>query len=96
MTDYTAYTRTATNAVAEGLQQAKDINLASLEVLQNLTSVMVPLGVSILPQSDKLVPAIDSMVERTFATVVKVVDAQYKFGATALDQLGAAAASASS
>jgi ABC-type branched-subunit amino acid transport system substrate-binding protein len=96
MTDYTAYSRTATTAIAEGLQQAKDINLATLEVLQNLTSVLVPLSVSMLPKSEKLVPAIDTVVDRTFATIVKVVDAQYKLGATALDQLGAAAASASS
>jgi hypothetical protein len=93
MTDYTTYTRSATTAVAEGLQQAKEINLATLEVLQNLTSVLVPLSVSMLPKSEKLVPAIDTVVERTFATIVKLVDSQYKFGATALDQLGAVAAS---
>jgi ABC-type branched-subunit amino acid transport system substrate-binding protein len=93
MTDYTAYTRNATTAVAEGLEQAKDINLATLEVIQNLTSVLVPLSVSMLPKSDKLVPAIDNVVDRTFSTVVKLVDSQYKFGATVLDQLGAAAAS---
>lgn len=85
------YTRVNT-AVAEGLQQAKDINLAAIGVLKSLTSVLVPISVSLLPRSEKIIPAIDTVVDRSFDTVVKVVESQYHFGAAALDQLGSVAA----
>jgi hypothetical protein len=93
MTDYTEYTRTANTAVTEGLNQAKDISLATIGVFQSLASVLVPLSVSMLPGSEKLVPAIDTVVDQTFSTVAKVVEAQYKFGADALDQLVSTASS---
>ena len=93
MTDYTEYTRTANTAVTDGLNQAKDISLATIGVFQSLASVLVPLSVSMLPGSEKLVPAIDTVVDQTFSTVVKVVEAQYKFGADALDQLVSASSS---
>ncbi len=87
MTDYSKYTSNANDAVAEGLQQAKDISFASIGVLQSLTSVLVPLSVSMLPGSEKLVPTIDTMVDRSFDTVTKVVESQYQFAAAALDRL---------
>lgn len=93
MTDYTEYTHKANAAVADGLRQAKGINLASIEVLQGLTSVLVPLSISMLPRSEEMVPTIDTVVNRTFETVAKVVEAQYGFGFAALDQLGSATAS---
>lgn len=93
MTDFTDHTRTANAAVAEGLRQAKDINLAAIGVLESLTSVLVPLSVSILPGSEELVPTIDTVVHRGFDTLVKVVASQYDFGLSALDQLGTVAAS---
>lgn len=93
MTDFTEQARTANTAVADGLRQAKDINVATIKVLQGLTSVLVPLSVSMLPNSEKLVPAIDTVVGRSFETVLTVVASQYDFGVAALDQLGSAAAS---
>lgn len=87
----TDYTRSTNAAVADTLQQAKEINLAAIAVLKSLTSVMVPLGVSALPQSGKIIPTIDGFVDRGFDTIVKVVESQYHFGAAALEQLGAAA-----
>ena len=87
MTDYTEYTRNANTAVTESLSQAKELSLATIGVFQSLTSVLVPLSVSMLPGAEKLVPAIDTVVDRTFDTLVKVVESQYQFGAAALDQL---------
>jgi hypothetical protein len=91
--DYTEYTRTAHAAMAEGLRQATDIKLATIEVLKSLTSVLVPLSVSVLPKSEHLVPAIDTVVDRGFDTMVKLVESQYEFGVATLDQLSSAAAS---
>lgn len=93
MTDFTDYTPTAKGAIADGLRQAKDINLASLEVFRSLTSFLAPLSVVMLPKSEELVPTIDTVVDRSFDTVVKVVEWQYGIGVAALDQLGSAAAS---
>ncbi|MDQ2959629.1 MAG: hypothetical protein M3R48_01050 [Candidatus Dormibacteraeota bacterium] len=93
MTDYTEYTRTASDTAIENLQQAKDISLASIEVLKSLTSVLVPLSVSMLPKSQELVPTIDTVVNRSFDTIVKVVESQYKVGTDALHQLGSAVSS---
>ncbi len=87
MTDYRKYTSTANDTVAESLQQAKDISLASIGVFQSLTSVLIPLSVSMLPGSEKLVPTIDTMVDRSFDTVTKVVESQYQFAAAAIDRL---------
>ena len=89
----TDYTRTANATAVEGLRQAKDINLAAIGVLESLTSVLVPLSVSILPKSEEIVPTIDTVVHRGFETLVKVVASQYDFGVSALDQLSNAAAS---
>jgi hypothetical protein len=93
MTDYADYTRTANAAVAEGLRQTTDIKLAATEVLKNLTSVLVPLTISTLPGSEKLVPAIDTVVDRSFDIIAKVVESQYEFGIAALDHVSSAASS---
>ena len=93
MTDYTEYTRTANAAVVEGLRQITDIKLATTEVLQSLTSVLVPLSVALLPRSEELVPAIDTVVDRAFDIVVKLVESQYEFGVAGLEQLSSAVAS---
>ncbi len=93
MTDYTEHTRTANAAVVEGLRQTTDIKLAATRVLKSFTSVLVPLSVSMLPKSDELTPAIDTIVDRSFDIVAKLVEWQYEFGVAAVDQLGSAAAS---
>ena len=93
MTDYTEYTRTANDAVAEGLRQITDIKLATTEVLHSLTSVLVPLSVSMLPKSEELAPAIDTVVDRSFDVIVKLVESQYEFGVAGLEQLSSAVAS---
>jgi len=86
-------TRVALYARVSSDRQAKDINLAAIGVLESLTSVLVPLSVSILPKSEEIVPTIDTVVHRGFATLVKVVASQYDFGVSARDQLSNAAAS---
>ena len=93
MTDYTEYTRTANDAVGEGLRQITDIKLATTGVLHSLTSLLVPLSVSMLPKSEELVPAIDTVVDRSFDIIVKMVEWQYELGAAAVNQLSSAAAS---
>jgi hypothetical protein len=93
MTDYADYTRTANATVAEGLRQTTDIKLAATEVLKNLTSVLVPLTVSALPKSEKLVTAIDTVVDHSFDIVAKLVESQYEFGIAALNQVSSATSS---
>jgi hypothetical protein len=41
-----------------------------------------------LPNSEKLIPAIDTVVERNFDIVTRFVEWQYRFGVAALHQLG--------
>jgi hypothetical protein len=65
-----------------------DCNGATTEVLKSITSVLVPLSVFMLPNSEKLVPAIDAVVDRNFDIVTKFVEWQYEFGITALNLLG--------
>jgi phage-related minor tail protein len=93
MTGYTEYTRTANAAAAEALRQTTDIKLATTEVLKSLTSLLVPLSVSMLPKSEEFVPAIDTVVDRSFDVIVKLVEWQYELGAAAVNQLSSAAAS---
>jgi hypothetical protein len=91
MTDYTDNTRKATAEIAEGLRQTTEIKLAATEVLKSLTSIMVPLSVFALPNSEQLIPAIDAVVDRNFDMVTKLVEWQYEFGIAALNQLGSVA-----
>ena len=93
MTDYTDTAATTTAAVVDRLRQAKEINLAAIGVFESLTSVLVPLSVSMLPNAEQLVPNIDTVVHRSFDTFAKAVESQYELGFAALDQLGSAAAS---
>ena len=44
-----------------------------------------------LPNSEKLIPAIDTVVNRNFDAVTKFVEWQYEFGMAALKQLGSIA-----
>ena len=41
-----------------------------------------------LPNSEKLIPAIDALVDRNFDIATKFVEWQYEFGIAALNQLG--------
>ena len=52
------------------------------------TSVLVPLSVFMLPNSETLIPAIDKVADRNFGIVLKVVDWQHEIGAPALNHLG--------
>jgi hypothetical protein len=58
------------------------------DVVNSITSVLVPLSVFVLPNSEKLIPAIDTVVDRNFDIVTKLVEWQYEFGVAALNQLG--------
>jgi hypothetical protein len=91
MTDYADNTRKANAEIAEGLRQTTEIKLAATEVLKSLTSIMVPLSVFALPNSEQLIPAIDAVVDRNFDMVTKLVEWQYEFGIAALNQLGSVA-----
>jgi len=91
MTDYADNTRKANDEIAEGLRQTTEIKLAATEVLKSLTSIMVPLSVFALPNSEQLIPAIDAVVDRNFDMVTKLVEWQYEFGIAALNQLGSVA-----
>ena len=84
-------TRTVNAAIAEGLEQTTGIKLAATEVLKSITSVLVPLSVFMLPNSEKLIPAIDTVVDRNFDIVTKFVESQYEFGIAALNLVGSAA-----
>ena len=88
MSDYADYTRTATAEIVENLRQTTEIKLAATEVVKSITSVLVPLSVFMLPNSEKLIPAIDTVVDRNFDIVTKLVEWQYEFGVAALNQLG--------
>jgi hypothetical protein len=44
-----------------------------------------------LPNSEKLIPAIDTVVDRNFDIVTKFVEWQYEFGIAALNLVGSAA-----
>jgi hypothetical protein len=87
MTDFTEYTEQASSGLKDGLRQAHDINVATIDVLRNLTSVMVPISVATLPNADKLVPTIDSAVTRGYDALLKAVEAQYEVAFKALGQL---------
>jgi hypothetical protein len=91
MTDATDYTRNATAAIKEGLEQTTEIKLAATEVLKSITSVLVPLTVFMLPNSEKLIPAIDTVVDRNFDMMTKFVEWQHNFGVAAVNQLGSIA-----
>jgi hypothetical protein len=86
MTEHVDY-RTTTAAIAEGLDRSTEIALAATEVFKSITSVLVPLSVFMLPNSEALIPAIDKVVDRNFGIVLKVVEWQHGLGAAALDRL---------
>jgi len=62
--------------------------LSTSLLLKSITSVPVPLSVFMLPNSEKLIPAIDALVDRNFDIATKFVEWQYEFGIAALNQLG--------
>jgi hypothetical protein len=86
MTDHVDY-RNTTTAIAEGLDRSTEIAIAATEVVKSITSVLVPLSVFMLPNSETLIPAIDKVVDRNFAIVLKVVEWQHQLGATVLGRL---------
>jgi len=79
MTDYADNTRTpmlqSQKAPADNGDQA-----AATEVLKSITSVLVPLTVFMLPNSEKLIPAIDTVVDRNFDIVTKFVECSTSLG----------------
>ncbi len=87
MTEYVDF-RTTTAAIAEGLDRSTEIALAATQVVKSITSVLVPLSVFMLPNSETLIPAIDKVVDRNFGIVLKVLEWQHEFGAAALGRLG--------
>jgi hypothetical protein len=87
MTDFAEYTAQASTGLEDSLHQAHDINVATIDVLRNLTSVLVPMSVNALPNADTLVPAIDTAVARGYDALLQAVESQYDFAFKALGQL---------
>ena len=77
--------------LAKGSFVTNGPKLAATEVVKSITSVLVPLSVFMLPNSEKLIPAIDTVVDRNFDIVTKFVEWQYEFGVSALNQLASVA-----
>jgi len=93
MTDTTGSTRSVNAAIVEGLEQTEEITLAATDVLKSITSILVPLSVYMLPNSEKLTADIDTVVDRNFGMVTKLIERQYEMGFAALKQLGSVASS---
>jgi hypothetical protein len=93
MTDTTASTRNVNAAIVEGLEQTEEITLAATDVLKSVTSILVPLSVYMLPNSEKLTADIDTVVDRNFGMVTKLIERQYEMGFAALKQLGSVVSS---
>ncbi|HUZ69865.1 MAG TPA: hypothetical protein VMU65_09155 [Candidatus Saccharimonadales bacterium] len=93
MTDTTGSTRSVNAAIVEGLEQTEEITLAATDVLKSITSILVPLSVYMLPNSEKLTADIDTAVDRNFGMVTKLIERQYEMGFAALKQLGSVASS---
>jgi hypothetical protein len=94
MTDNTTGTSRKVNAaIVEGLEQTEEITLAATDVLKSITSIMVPLSVYMLPNSEKLTSELDTVIERNFDMVTTMIKRQYEIGFSALNQLGSVASS---
>ena len=81
----------ANTVLVRGISEAQAINLGTIEVLRNVTSVLVPLSVAALPRNERLVPALDRVVARGYDAASRVVSAQYDLALAALDRVGTAA-----
>ena len=93
MTDSTGPSRNVNAAIIEGLEQTEEITLAATDVLKSVTSILVPLSVYMLPNSEKIVSTIDTVVDRNFGMVTTLIERQYEMGFAALKQLGSVASS---
>ena len=71
----TEYLQTATSSLTESLRQARSIHEDSIEVLRDLTAVLLP------------VPALDGAVQRGFDTLVSVVGSQYDLATSLLERI---------
>jgi hypothetical protein len=92
MSPQTPSFRNANAALAEGLRADKDISLAAVEVLHSFTSLLVPISVAALPNSQRLVASLDAVVDRGYDVLTQAVEVPYERVATALDRLGRASA----
>ena len=91
MTDTTAPRRNVKAAIVEGLEQTEEITLAATDVVKSITSILVPLSVYMLPNSEKVMSTIDTVVDRNFGMVTAMIERQYEIGFAALNQLGSVA-----
>ena len=75
MPQTTEYLQNATTSLTESLRQARSIHEDGIEVLRDLTAVLLPL------------PVLDGAVQRGFDAVVSMVGSQYDLAARLLERL---------
>ncbi|MGA8015445.1 MAG: hypothetical protein WCB85_05960 [Candidatus Dormiibacterota bacterium] len=90
MAEYQEFVEQSKAALVDGVKQAEEITLSSIDVLRAVTALFVPLSVVALPNGDRLVPTLDTVVTRGYEAVSKVVEAEYGFAVAALERVGAA------
>lgn len=93
MIDKTESSRSVNTAIVEALEQTEEITLAATDVFKSITSIMVPLSVYMLPNSEKLTTELDAVIERNFDMVTTMIKRQYEIGFAGLKQLGSAVSS---
>jgi hypothetical protein len=70
----------------DGIRQAESIQVAAIDVLRELASLMVSTS-AIVPGGDRWVPALDRAVATGFGTVTSLVHLQYSVGVRALEAI---------
>jgi hypothetical protein len=91
MPSFNEYVEKANSALAQGIRDARTINVQTVEVLRATTSLLVPLSVAMIPRGERLMPRIDEAVNRGFDSVVNAVKSQYRLAQSVIDRLRVAA-----
>ena len=68
----------------DGIRQAESIQLAAIDVLRELTALVVSAS-AMVPGGDRWVPALDRAVSSAFGTVTNLVQWQYGMGVRAVE-----------
>jgi hypothetical protein len=77
---------------AASLREAQTLHLATLNLVRDATSAMLPLSATAVPNADRFVTTMDSLLREGFAVAAKAVETQYKFAAEAIERLSPSAA----
>ncbi|TMC46260.1 MAG: hypothetical protein E6J20_21275 [Chloroflexi bacterium] len=92
MPQTTEYLQQASTTFAESLRQARTIHEDSIEVLRDLTAVLLPLGVVAAPGAGRILPVLDDAVQRGFDAIAGAVGSQYDLAGRVLERIVPAAA----